>query len=175
MHSELACRKKPYHASSADCSPSFLKVISTIAEGGTVINYSSRFSITGMTGTFPATVTTGLESVSGTDGPATDNDDTTAATTAAAAAGGDFTLAYQLQTGLTKYAPMQPVPHTKITATSPTPLHPTSAYTIATTYLSAATILTTITESQTYSVSSIENTVSLVPPSSVSHEIGILI
>ncbi|GAB7354295.1 hypothetical protein MBLNU459_g4816t2 [Dothideomycetes sp. NU459] len=136
-------------------------MISVATEGGTIINYSSRFSITGMTGVFPAAVTTGLEAVSGTDGPATENDISTGATdnTAAAAGAAEFTVPYQLQTGLTKYAPMQPVPPTKITAVSPTPLHPTSAYTVATTYLGKATIATTLTMSQTFSVSSVENSI----------------
>lgn len=138
---------------------SFLKMISVSTEGGQVINYSDRFTLTGMTGTFPANVITGLASVTGTAGPATDNQVSNGNPAASAAAGGAFTVAYHLQTGLTKYAPMQPVPPTKITAKKPTPLNPTSAYTIATTYMPRASVLTTLTASQTFSVSSMENTV----------------
>lgn len=129
-----------------------------------------------MTGTFPAAVTTGLESVTGTDGPAkVDDVSTGVATSAAAVDGGEYTVAYHLQTGLTKYAPMQPVPPTKITASNPTPLNPTSAYTIATTYLGKATILTTMTASQTYSVSSIENTVGRPTPTEWDNNIDTIV
>lgn len=70
-----------------------------------------------------------------------------------------FNVAYQSQMGLTKYAPMQSVPPTRITQKNATPLFPTSAYTIATTFLGKPTILTTITQGQTVSYSSVENTV----------------
>src|SRR5579862_5693076 len=48
--------------------PSFLKMVSVASAGGSVINYSSRFSLTGMTGSFTSDVIQGLASVSGTDG-----------------------------------------------------------------------------------------------------------
>merc|ERR1711939_578933 len=71
--------------------------------------------------------------------------------------GGDG-VPYPLQTGLTKYAPMQPIPPTKITKKQYSPLYPTSAVTIATTWLPNPTIVTTVTASLTFSVSSMENT-----------------
>lgn len=74
---------------------------------------------------------------------------------------GLFAIPYPEQTGLTKYAPMQSAPPTKITAKDYTPLYPTSAYTIATTWLPPASIVTTITMQPTYSFSSMENTVRL--------------
>ncbi|KAK3678435.1 Cell wall synthesis protein kre9 precursor [Recurvomyces mirabilis] len=140
----------------------FLKFTSVASEGGTVINYSSRFTMTGMTGTTPAAALTAVQALGGSNaGPPTVNsvNNGNAAGGAGAAAGGaDFTVPYQLQTGLTKYAPMQPVPGTKITANNFTPLHPTSAYTIATTWMPKPSIATTLTASQTFSVSSMENT-----------------
>jgi len=145
-------------------------MVSVSSEGGTVINYSNRFTLTGMTGTFPAAVVQGIAAIAGsTAGPPTvnnvaNNAAPAAGTTAAAAPGAnEFNVPYQSQTGLTKYAPMQPVPGTKITATAFTPLHPTSAFTIATTYMGTPIVATTITESQTFSVSSMENTVSKEP------------
>ena len=142
-----------------DCH-SFLKMISVSSEGGQVINYSDRFTLTGMTGTFPANVIAGISAVGGsTAGPPTQNNVNNAAPAAGGAAGGEFTVPYQLQTGLTKYAPMQPVPPTKITVKKFTPLHPTSAYTIAKTFMPNPSIVTTLTASQTFSVSSMENTV----------------
>lgn len=117
-----------------------------------------------MTGTTLDTYTAAAAAVGSTKGPPTVNQVAAApaagagADTAAAGAA-EFTVPYYLQTGLTKYAPMQPVPPTKITAKNPTPLNPTSAFSIATTWMPIATIATTITESQTFSVSSMENTV----------------
>ncbi|KAK5133792.1 hypothetical protein LTR08_007221 [Meristemomyces frigidus] len=137
----------------------FLKMVSTSSDGGTVINYSSRFSMPGMTGTTPAANADAVTALDGaTAGPDTVNDVSNAATTAGTAAGGDYAIPYNLQTGLTKYAPMQPVPPTKITQKSFTPLYPTSAVSIATTWLPIASMVTTMTLSQTFSVSSMENT-----------------
>lgn len=145
---------------------SYLKMISTAKEGGTVINYSSRFNMPTMTGTTPSQFAAAAAAISGTDGPDTVNNVANAAAPAPAAgaagtvaAAGAFTVPYGLQSGLTKYAPMQSVPPTKITKKNFTPLYPTSKYTVATTWLAKPTILTTLTESQTFSVSSMENTV----------------
>ena len=126
-------------------------------------NYSKRFSMTGMTGTAPATAVTAVQALGGSlDGPPTENGVTNNAGEAAGGAGNpaDATVPYRLQTGLTKYAPMQPIPPTKITKKNPTPLNPTSAYSIAKTWMPKPTILSTLTASQTFSVSSMENTVS---------------
>lgn len=137
----------------------FLKMISVATGGGQVINYSNRFSISGMTGTAAATYKDAVPG--GTDGPdgednAANNADSGAATSAAGTGDG---VPYPLQTGLTKYAPMQPIPPTKITKKQYSPLYPTSAVTIATTWLPTPSIVTTVTASQTFSVSSMENTV----------------
>ena len=141
---------------------SFLKMISVATAGGTITNYSPRFSLTGMTGSFPPNVLTGLKTVTGTAGPATENN--VAAANPGAGAGGPqgagFAVPYTLQTGLTKYAPMQPQPPTKITAKNASPLWPTSAVTYAQTWLPRPSQVTTFTQSATYSVSSRENTVS---------------
>ena len=141
---------------------SFLKIIST-ATGGTVVNYSDRFSLSGMTGTFPPAVETGAKGVTGTGGPATENtiDTNAAAAPAAGQAGGPYTVTYTAQTGLTKYAPMQGKPGTKITAKNPVPQYPTSAVQLAKTFLPTPSQVTTMTVSATYSVSSKENTVCL--------------
>jgi len=75
---------------------------------------------------------------------------------------GLYGVPYQQQQGLTRYAPMQPQPGTKITATSAAPLFPTSSAVLATTWLPAPTILTTLTQVQTFSISSMQNTVSSI-------------
>ena len=145
----------------------FLQFTSVASEGGTVINYSDRFTMTGMSGVTPATALTGVQALGGaTTGPPTQNNvnngNAAAGGGGGAAVGGDFTVPYNLQTGLTKYAPMQPVPGTKITAKSFTPLYPTSAYTVAKTWMPLPSVLTTLTQPQTMSVSSMENTVCAV-------------
>ena len=76
---------------------------------------------------------------------------------------GSFAISYQMQTGPTRYAPMQPKPPSAITATATNPLNPTSHWTLATTFLPlpiAYGIQTTITEPANYAAStSRENTV----------------
>lgn len=138
---------------------------STAKSGGTIINYSDRFNIPTMTGNTPPTYAKAADAVDGTDGPPTQNNianDVAAA--APPAADGPFAVPYALQTGLTRYAPMQGVPPTKISAKNYTPLHPTSSYKVATAFLPTATVQKTVTQSQTFSVSSRENTVSPVLP-----------
>lgn len=141
-------------------------MVSTATDGGTITNYSDRFTVTGMTGVTPDTYAKAAAGVDGTDGPETENNlaNNAAQVGAGAAATGagaaEYTVPYALQTGLTKYAPMQSVPPTKITLKGYTPLYPTSAYKIATAPLPVGTIATTITQSQTFSVKIQENTVS---------------
>lgn len=138
---------------------------SVATAGGTVWNYSSRFTLTGMTGSFSTTVAAQVLAVSGTSGPPTVNNvavagTTTTAVTGTSSAADVYDTPYYLQTGLTKYAPMQPVPPTAITATNTKALFPTSAVTYASTYMPIPSIATTITQANTFSVSSHANTVS---------------
>lgn len=133
-------------------------MLSTSSKGGTVTNFSPRFSLSGMTGTFPPEIVTALKDVKGTDGP--DRVDATTGDGPVDPADGEFGVEYTMQTGPTRYAPMQPIPPTKITKKEAKPLHPTSAFTVATTFLPNPKIQTTITQSQTYSVQSRQNTVS---------------
>lgn len=115
-----------------------------------------------MTGTFPPNVQAGVKGVTGTGGPATENNvnSNAAAVPAAGQAGGPYAVTYTAQTGLTKYAPMQGKPGTKITAKNPVPVYPTSSVNIAKTILPTPSQVTTMTVSATYSASSMENTVS---------------
>ena len=145
----------------------FLKFISA-ATGGTVINFSDRFSLTGMTGTFPAAVTAGLKTVTGTAGPATQNNVQSSQNNAAAGAdaipangASEYSVPYTMQTATIRYAPMPPVAQTKITAKNASPQWPTSAYTVYKTNVGTPNAVTTHTEVFTFSVSSREATVSL--------------
>ncbi|ERF73807.1 hypothetical protein EPUS_05511 [Endocarpon pusillum Z07020] len=139
----------------------FIKMIST-APGGSVVNYSPRFSISGMTGTFPETVTAGLATVDGTDGPPTENNIQSNQQGGGNAPGvdGDYGITYTMQTGAMRFAPMPKNPPTKITAgKNPKPIYPTSAVQFAATKMAIPTQKTTVTQSLTFSVESAENTV----------------
>jgi hypothetical protein len=145
----------------------FLQMLSVVEKGGTVTNFSPRFSLSGMTAAFPPQVKAGLKKVGPgeTSGPATVN---TALEGGDVPAGGVvnddlFAVPFQEQTGLTRYAPMQKVPPTSITATDTKPLYPTSHVDIAQAYLKRATIATTLTQSQTFKVESRVNTAAPAP------------
>lgn len=126
---------------------SFLKMQSVGAKGAQVINYSDRFTLSGMTGTFPPVVKDGISKVSGTDGPPSTNQGAPAA--AAGGAQGQEAVSYTAQTGLIKYAPMLTPPGTKITKRAPTPRYPTSSVPIAQTFLPTPKQTTTMTASNT--------------------------
>ncbi|KAI9675377.1 MAG: hypothetical protein M1817_001281 [Caeruleum heppii] len=153
----------------------FLKMISAATTGGTVINYSGRFSLESMTGTFPPQVLADLADVEGTEGPPTEN--TVVANNinnpgAAAGPQGPFNLPYTLQTGNTKFAPMQPLPPTKITAKGSTRLWPTSDFSIATTWLPIPSVVTTLTQSATHAVTSRTNTTQIAPAANPTDDMG---
>ena len=140
-------------------------MISTAKAGGTVTNYSNRFTVTGMTGTTAANIQKAVTALGGsTASPATINDVSNAAADPASApaavpAAGAYTVPYQLQKGLTRYAPMQPIPPTKITAKDAKPLFPTSDYILAKSRMAVPSIVTTLTLPQTFSVQSSVNSV----------------
>ncbi|MDI1488957.1 MAG: Cell wall synthesis protein kre9 precursor [Ramalina farinacea] len=140
----------------------YIKIISA-APGGTIINYSDRFTLTGMTGTFPPNVQAGIKDISGTDGPKPENNIVDAKDNPAAGANGATDAPYSMQTGLTKFAPMQRKPGTKITLKSASAQYPTTPYTIAKTALPTPKQVTTITASPTYTVASMENTAAALP------------
>lgn len=135
---------------------SFLKIISPVP-GGTVTNYSPRFSLTGMTGKFPENVVAGIKKVSGTEGPPTEKP-------GEAAPGADvpsasYAIPFASQSGQIFYAPMQKRPGTKITAKTISPAYPTSSVTIAKKVLPPPVPTTTITASMTMSTDSHAHTV----------------
>ena len=70
-----------------------------------------------------------------------------------------YTVPYQEQTGPTRYAPLAKKPGTAVATSAPTPQFPPSPYKIATAYMKAPTVLTTLTASSTRSVTMMENTV----------------
>ena len=130
------------------------------AQGGTIISYSDRFSISGMTGAFSPTVASAAKAIKDTKGPDTQNNigDSGGGQTAASSG----TVApYTAQTGPIRYAPMQQKPGTKITAKSASRRYPTSSVRIASTYLPPASQTQTVTATNTFTTQSTEHTVSL--------------
>lgn len=131
----------------------------------TVINYSERFSVTGMTGTFSELVQYGL-SPTANDTSESHQDLKVRKRQVAAAiipAKDVYDVPYPEQSkGLTKYAPMGKRPATTITAKSGPPQFPTSTFSVARTFLPIPTWQTTLTASRTWTDSLIENPVSFV-------------
>lgn len=122
-----------------------------------------------MSGVFPANVQTALTKISGTSGPPTINQianpqNAGAAGGGAPAAGaGDYNVAYTMQTGPIRYAPMAKPAPTKITAKGNARQFPTSAYSVwFKTGMPAPDATNTITNPYTYVTTSVEPTVSLM-------------
>lgn len=65
-----------------------------------------------------------------------------------------FSVPFPQQVGNARFAPMQPSPPKKITATNTNRLYPTSSVEVATTFLPPPTIEVTHTQPPTHSVSS---------------------
>jgi hypothetical protein len=138
-------------------------MVATGPKGASTI-YSSRFSYSGMKGKFSDAVVADLKKVTGTSGPANvlaGTDDQAAGASSAAPEASLFDVDYAMQTGATRYAPMQPLPGTKVTAKGAKPQYPTSSVPIAKTWLPIPSIQTTLTQSATHSVESRPNPVRL--------------
>ncbi|KAK5092258.1 Cell wall synthesis protein kre9 precursor [Exophiala xenobiotica] len=135
-----------------------------VAPGGTVINYSSRFTLSGMTGTFSSAVQAGLADVSGTAGPKTDNQvanpQNAAPAGSVAVDAGQFSVPYTMQTGAIRYAPMAVKAPSQITAKGNARQYPTSAWNIwSRKGMPAPDATQTVTNPFTYSVQSMEPTI----------------
>jgi hypothetical protein len=135
------------------------------SSSGTITVFSDRFTLNGMAGTFPAAIESDLASISGTTGPRpvnvqVDDRQEERQEGGQGAGAGPYAIPYPQQTGLTRYAPMQQMPGTKITATNTAPLYPSSSVVLASTYLPNPTVVTTFTETQTFVAASHPNTVS---------------
>ncbi|KAK8159853.1 hypothetical protein IWX90DRAFT_312996 [Phyllosticta citrichinensis] len=143
----------------------FWRIVSTTKDGRTVTNYSPRFSLHGMSGKFPESIAESLkDSILDVASPGDLNHFELrqqvggAAAAASDLADASYLLAYTLQTGLTRYAPMPKIPGSTITKSHTTMLYPTSAFTKFTTPGKSPDAQMTLTQSQTYSHTSIEAT-----------------
>ncbi|EAW06275.1 putative beta-1,6-glucan biosynthesis protein (Knh1) [Aspergillus clavatus NRRL 1] len=136
----------------------FLKMVSFGPEAF-AINFSERFTLNNMTGSFPPQLVEDIRSLPDSeDYPVKEDLRKRVIQTA-------HTVPYALQTGPTRYAPMAKKPGSTIPAKAktPTPQFSASLYTIATTWLPVATVHMTLSTSMTFSVVSIENTASPAP------------
>ncbi|KAK6543753.1 hypothetical protein TWF694_000486 [Orbilia ellipsospora] len=130
-----------------------------ISTAGTVVNWSDRFGLTGMTGVFTADMTA-ANAVGDVDRPPAIHPFVPPDPNLH---GSDFAIPYAQQTGPIKYAPMQPRPGTVITAKNMKPLNPTSAYTIFTTKGGPPNVQTTITQAATYQLTTVINEAAPAP------------
>ncbi|EED21781.1 beta-1,6-glucan boisynthesis protein (Knh1), putative [Talaromyces stipitatus ATCC 10500] len=144
----------------------FLKMTSRGTNNMTLVNYSERFSVTGMTGTFSELVQYGL--LLAANDTAKYHQELKLrkrqVATAIIPAKDVYNVPYPQQTrGLTKYAPMGKRPATTITAKSGPPQFPTSAFEVAHTFLPIPTWQTTLTASRTWTTSGMENPATPAP------------
>lgn len=137
----------------------YIQIYSVFQNGGYMIRYSERFDISGMSGTIE---TSG--SGSPPSGEINYDDD-------AAANHGDtsksFTIPYTLQTGKTRYAPMQMQPNSKVTVSSWSRRFASSAVTYYSTIRPSPVVLSTVTPGWSYTMSSFINYASPAPFPSV--------
>ncbi|KAI9796628.1 MAG: hypothetical protein M1833_006068 [Piccolia ochrophora] len=151
-----------------------LKMVS-VGPVGTVTNFSPRFSLTDMTGTFSDEILASLQTVKDGQSPleirqvgpgAAPVGAPAAAVPPAGAAApvGDFNMPFAQQDGPTRYCPMQKQPGKVITAEDAEPLFPTSRIPkIQTTFLPTPEAKTTVTQKATEVVKSRENDASPAP------------
>ncbi|KAG0653363.1 Cell wall synthesis protein kre9 precursor [Monosporozyma unispora] len=127
----------------------YIQVYAVVKGEGDTIHYSPRFALSGMTGpisTFTYTYSTQPNAITEINtGPAT---------TVASIDSKSFSIAYTLQTGSSRFAPMQMQPGSKITATTWTRKFPTSKVTYYSTYRKSLDQLTTITPGISYIMTS---------------------
>lgn len=130
----------------------YLQFYTDFGKLGTTINYSDRFKLTGMSGS-TATVS-GAVTVTG-DPPAGQTSVATAAINSKS-----FSITYTLQTGRTKFAPMQLQPGSTITHSTWSRRFPTSSYTVYTSISPSPNAYSTITPGWSYTPVSATNTAS---------------
>ncbi|KAK9449853.1 uncharacterized protein V1518DRAFT_414852 [Limtongia smithiae] len=154
----------------------FIKMQSIISTGY-VINYSDRFTLTGMTGSQEASdggSTTAPSRVYYTDGTTVvgtttfNTVTTTSSYVSQSVITNSFDVPYQYQgTWTLKYAPMQTQPGTTITATKTARLYPTSSVTIFTTNTLPPQAYSTTTTAWDYVMTTVVNDASAQPNPSI--------
>lgn len=135
----------------------YFQVVATYPQQGYSIHYSERFQLKGMSGPTSIKATAKGDSpgpqisVAGVDGAA------------GAVNSKSFSITYTLQTGRTRYAPMQMQPGSTITHTTWSRRYPTSAVTIYSTKHKSPVVYSTITPGWSYSRKSFTNLATAQP------------
>lgn len=133
----------------------FVQVYAQYSDGYS-IHYTNRFELTGMSGSAGSfTFAASMFSISTGDKASPQTDITSEGSINSAS----FSVTYTLQTGLTRYAPMQTQPGSKVTHTMYSTRLATSAYTPYTSVSPSPNVHSTITPGWSYSVTSLINTV----------------
>ncbi|CCH46949.1 Cell wall synthesis protein [Wickerhamomyces ciferrii] len=137
----------------------YIQIYAKSAKGFT-INYTNRFSLKGMTGSYQpngndASPPSGQTSLAGDDNGPTNTGDISKS----------FTIPYTMQTGKTRYAPMQTQPGTTVTRAKSdwTRKFQTSAFTYFTSAKHSQSVYSTITPGWSYTISSVINGASVAP------------
>ncbi|CAD1812126.1 hypothetical protein FOB58_004466 [Candida parapsilosis] len=134
----------------------FIQVYTLFTNGGSTINYTPRFRLTDMEGTSGTLVVTVTGDQPG--GQTSGFGQTTGSDISKS-----FTVPYTLQTGRTRYAPMQMQPGSTVTATTWTRKFPTSAVTYYSTKHTKPVVHSTITPGWSYTASSEVNWATVAP------------
>lgn len=137
----------------------FFQVYVAYNELQSTIHYTNRFELKGMSGS--TKTLTVANTYTGDSPPAQTSG------TVANADSKSFTVPYTLQTGKTRYAPMQLQPPTKVTAKTWTRKFPTSAVTYYSTAAPTPSIKSTITPGWSYTFTSLHNWAEVAPTPSV--------
>ncbi|KAH3685385.1 hypothetical protein WICPIJ_003623 [Wickerhamomyces pijperi] len=137
----------------------YVQVYAVTDEGGYTIHYSYRFTLSGMTGTIQPSGS--LDA----DPPSSQIRLDTGATSTmnASQSSASFALPYSLQTGITRYAPMQTQPGSKVSLTTWTRKFPTSSVSYYSTIINSLAQKTTLTPGWDYTISSAINQASPAP------------
>lgn len=143
----------------------FFFQVYTVFSQATTIQYSPRFTLSGMSGTTTTTLINGGKpatlsvSVTGAQpSPFTSLDATLTSINSAS-----FTIPYPEQSGVTKFAPMQMQPGSTVTATTWTPQYPSSSVSYFSTLAKPGTVLSTITPGWSYTPESAANWATVAP------------
>ncbi|CAI5758859.1 unnamed protein product [Candida verbasci] len=140
----------------------YIQIYSEFSGSAYTIHYSQRFRLTDMSGSNVVNkqTTTATFSMSVTGAQPGDQ---AVGFASASVDSASFTVPYTLQTGRTRYAPMQMQPGSKVTATTWTRKFPTSSVSYYSTKMKSPNIQSTITPGWSYTAESAVNYATIAP------------
>lgn len=137
----------------------FVQIYCSLSNGGYMIRYSDRIQLSGMSGSYkPSGSGPSPDGETNSDDNGQQND---------ADISKSFTVPYTLQTGKTRFAPMQMQPGSEITVSSWSRRFPSSAVTFYSSFASQPKIISTKTPGWSYTMSSFVNYATPAPFPSV--------